>query len=516
MPDLPVLLLGAAALGLLGTLAWRLRSFAAYMRFVRAVQAGRLDEADGLYDSLLAQVPRLVENSPMLTQASLDVRLLGIPLPEERVRTFFRGLAERGRARRPQSPVFLRMEGNFLRQEGRLAEGLALVEEANRLAPSDSMNRQQLGWFHELSGDLDRAAAEYRAALELLPPTTLRLRRQRASLLRSLSQARSRQGHLAEAAAALEEALACDPDSPEGVFTRIALAGLQERLGRFDAASETLRHGLRQEAEGSGLVRQTLVTVLLRGGRHDEAEAELEKVEDGVPRRLARAELALARGQHELALEELQEAASLDPRNPTVQTALARYYERLGDDARAMVHLERAVEASSGENPLALLRDLVWQSPRERLADCYARLGRFADAEREYRRALKEGAANPTLKASLSAVLMHLERPAEAEGLLAEARTGLEDALRRAPGDPRLHQALGSLLLQRGASEEARQHLEQARDLGPADFFLWRDLGEAQFRAGRRDEARQSWERAVEAATRPDLAETVRERLRDV
>lgn len=513
MPDPSGVLLGAAALLLLASLAWRLRLFASYMRFVRALRQGRLEEADRLFDLLLARVPRLLEQSLLLAQAGVDVRLLGVPLPEERVRSFFLGLAERGRKRRPASAMFLRLEGNLLRQDSRLPEGLDLLQEATRLAPGDPVNRQQLGLFRELSGDLAAASSEYRSALDLLPRGGSRKARQRASLLRSLAQVQTRQGNLSDAAEALAEALVCDPASPEGLFTRIALAGLQERLGRHDQAAGTLRGGLSGAGEGSGLLRQTLVTVLTRAGRLDEAERELAALPEGAPKLLARAEIELLRGRPARAREELEEAAGREPRNPAVQLALARFHEGAGDDERAMVHLERAVEGAAGEAPPGLPWELTWQTPRERLGDCYARIGRLEDAEREYRRARKEGSANPSLQASLAAVLRQRGRPEEAAAALAEARATLEGSLLRSPADPRLHQALGSLLLQQGEPDSALGHLERARDLGAPDFFLWRDLGEAQLRAGQRAEARASWERALEGARRPDLERSIREKL---
>lgn len=512
----PMLALGiVASLALLGGVAWRLHLFRTYLHFVRAAREGHLEEADRLFDRLLVHLPRLLEGSPMLGQAALDVRLLGAPVSDDRMRSFFHGLASRGRKARPAATIFLRLEANLLRQEGDLEQGLPLIQEAARLGPGDPTNVQQQGWFHELSGDLERAAEDYVRALELLPAGG-RPVRQRASLLRSLSQARTRQGRLEDAIQALRQAVEAEPCTTEGVFTRVALAGLHERLGRAEEAVAILKEGVAQCSDGT-LLRQTLATVLVRAGRHDEAEEELEAAAaaglDPVALHLARAEIETARSRPDEALAHLEEAAAVEPRNPAVQLALSRHYDRLGDDGRAMVHLERAVEGATGEGPWKSLRDAIWQSPRERLADCYARLGRLEDAEREYRRALKEGAANPSLKASLGAVLVRLGKVSEGQALQGEARLALEASLRRVPGDPRLHQALASLLLEAGEVEAAQAHLEEALTLGPGDFFTWRDLGRAHFQSGRRAEAREAWEKALPLAGRADLEQQLRESL---
>ena len=515
MPEPLLLLGGGAGLALLANLAWRLHLFQTYLRFVRLVREGRLEEANRVFERLLAHSPRLVENSPLLGQAAVDPRLLGSPVPDERLRQFLHGLTARGRELRPRSALFLRLEANLLRQEGDLDQGMALLEEAVRLEPGEPINLQQRGWFRELSGQLDPAAEDYQQALERVPRGR-RPERLRASLLRSLSQTRSRQGRLEEAARALEEAVRVDLPSTEGALTRVALAGLHERQGNLDAAVAILREGL-DAGPDQGLLRQSLASILVRAGRYEEAEVELEDPAtadmDPVARSLTRADLESARGRQAEALGWLEEAQGQAPRNPAVQLALARHHERTGDDARAMVHYERAVEAASARGPWTSLRDAVWLSPRERLADCYARLGRLDDAEREYRRALKEGATNPSLKASLGAVLTRLGRGSESEALLREAREALEDSLRRVPGDPRLHQALASLLLAGGEVLRAREHLEQSLALGPADFFTWRDLGEVHFLAGRRDEAREAWTKALPLAGRADLEQQIRERL---
>jgi Flp pilus assembly protein TadD len=513
MDNLGQILLFLAGLGLAASALVRLASLGMYARLERLVRAGRFEEARHPLQQLLKMQPQLLEKSPLLAQASLDVRLLAIPQPLERTREFFLEVARTGRQMRPASPVFPRLWANLLRQEGKVEEGLRVLEEAARQAPGDPQQMQQQAWFCELSGRLEEAAEHYRRALDAARRGSPRLR---ARLLRGLGQVLSRLGSAEPAAEAMRSSLELDPCSPEALFIRLALAGLYERLGRPDEGAAVLQKGLEQCPFGQDILHQALGSLLGRAGHYKQAMAHLDRAQslnpDQVGTRLVRAQLEMARGNPERAFAELQEAHDREPRNPLVLLALARYHESLGDDARAMVYYEQALAGPPPDQRLAFLQDLSWEA-HEKLADCYVRLGRLDDAEAEYRRALKTGHRAPMARASLALLLARRGRQAEADRLLEEAEAEFREAIARVPGDPRGYVGLGGLLLQRGQLEQARQLLEKALELAPDDFLAHTGLGEIFSRLGQNDRARSHWEKARALAARPDLVADLDKKL---
>ncbi len=109
------------------------------------------------------------------------------------------------------------------------------------------------------------------------------------------------------------------------------------------------------------------------------------------------------------------------------------------------------------------------------LGNLYASLGRPADAEREYRRALKLDDQLFMARANLATLLA-------GQGKLEEAETLLREAQRQAPQQPAIALNLGLLLAERGNPVEAEQmlHAALAADptLAPAAFNLAVLVGE--------------------------------------
>jgi predicted Zn-dependent protease len=109
--------------------------------------------------------------------------------------------------------------------------------------------------------------------------------------------------------------------------------GLQARAS-FDAAKTDPLMARAQEARVDG-----------DDARADRLLAEAEKVEPVDPRvALARADLAIERGDLPGARVQLERALALDPNVPLVQYQLGSVYARLGDRSRAAYHLEQSVE----------------------------------------------------------------------------------------------------------------------------------------------------------------------------
>jgi predicted Zn-dependent protease len=122
----------------------------------------------------------------------------------------------------PQDPFFLEQKGQFLFQNGRLAEALPLYQEAADLKPREALIRQELGWVQletEQPQYVKPAVAnlEFASHMESNDPTTWQL----------LAVAYGRDGQLAMSALAqAEQAMASGDRKEARLQARRALKGL--------------------------------------------------------------------------------------------------------------------------------------------------------------------------------------------------------------------------------------------------------------------------------------------------
>jgi tetratricopeptide (TPR) repeat protein len=145
----------------------------------------------------------------------------------------------------PESEVSdLTNKGNERVSQGRIEEGIALLEQALKLNPDDEEAHFNLGYALARKGDLAGAVERYKKALELLPDyveahnnlgnvyrrmerygeaieqfnAALKLMPENASTLNNLGRALGEQGKTAEAITNFMEAVKADPDFPEARF----------------------------------------------------------------------------------------------------------------------------------------------------------------------------------------------------------------------------------------------------------------------------------------------------------
>jgi tetratricopeptide (TPR) repeat protein len=116
------------------------------------------------------------------------------------------------------------------------------------------------------------------------------------------------------------------------------------------------------------------------------------------------------------------------------------------------------------------------------LGALHAERGEFADAEREYRIALRLSPRFPPTYLNLADLYRQQDRDQEGERIL-------RDGLRMAPGDPRLLHALGLLLVRRQRLPEALSALEKAAVAAPDVARYAYVYGVALHAAGRIDRA---------------------------
>jgi Flp pilus assembly protein TadD len=279
----PRFLLALLLLGLLATLAWRLRRTAPILGFgllwflvavsptnnpilqfrdflaerhlylalvgvaiLLAVAAGSLGQwlaarsrAAGQLVPALALVLACLGGGWL---AHARARLLGDPV-------------ELWRATAASAPEKLRPQLNLglaLLEAGRDREGLAALTRAERLAPRDPDLQFNLGVFRERQGELERALVHFRAAAAVRPAPRLLTAWARAA--NRVGAHRLGAGDPAGARAAFEEAIRARPSLPAAHYN---LAVVLSRLGDRQAAIRALERVLRiapHHAKARGLL----------------------------------------------------------------------------------------------------------------------------------------------------------------------------------------------------------------------------------------------------------------------
>jgi tetratricopeptide (TPR) repeat protein len=126
--------------------------------------------------------------------------------------------------------------------------------------------------------------------------------------------------------------------------------------------------------------------------------------------------------------------------------------------------------------------------------------GRPAEALAKFREALAIDPGFEPARGNLAAALATLGQQALQGGSLDEARTLLEEAADRAPGDAKIRFLLGMLFFGRGDLYEARQRVEQALGIDPALSIAHELAGDIHYREGALAPARREWEAALEGA----------------
>ncbi|MGA2229872.1 MAG: tetratricopeptide repeat protein [Tepidisphaeraceae bacterium] len=271
-------------------------------------QAGRLAEADALYQQVLAQ--------------------------------------------QPNDAAALHGAGVVALQNGRFAEAVELIGRAVAISPSSASYHMNLGVaLHKLTR-LDDAIAAYRTALGL--------HWNNPKALTNLAEALRTQGKLDEAVAAAKQALVLSPRQPEG-HQSLGLALLDK--GQFEQALTAFKQAvfLRPDSPDAHL---NLGGALFHLGRYDEAASAFKR---SVSLRPADAKAhnslggALLKADHfEEAVAFLQRAIELEPNLPEAHANLGAALMRLGRRDEAAEALTRALslrpDYAEAHNNLGVLR----------------------------------------------------------------------------------------------------------------------------------------------------------------
>jgi tetratricopeptide (TPR) repeat protein len=203
----------------------------------------------------------------------------------------------------PDDPAALLMRGEVLLALGKPAEARPFLERALAADPARERTNFQLATVLEGAGEPEAALEHFAREIELTSTNEIKVL---AQLNRSVLFAKL--GRTAEAAAALEAALALDPDRPQ-VYGDLATYYLE--LGRLDEAAATLERGFEQGGFSSAQHYYVLGTRYYQESAYDKAIGAFEQA------------LALAEGHAD------------------AERSLGAALDQLGREDEALPHLER-------------------------------------------------------------------------------------------------------------------------------------------------------------------------------
>ncbi|MEO1618804.1 MAG: tetratricopeptide repeat protein, partial [Planctomycetota bacterium] len=300
-------------------------------------------------------------------------------------------------------------------------------------------------------------------------------------------------GKAAELKALIEKTLKANPST---ALLYQASAEIDFALNERDQAIKTLERG-KTESSQPELLLPTLTRVYLENGQFEDAKSSLEALrktdypEPGV--RLLGSSILASEGKFSDAIALIEK--SLDAFRPfpeldrNAQFLLARCYAESGFDDKQLLAIERASEL-----------DPNWIPARVELALLYTRLGRVADAIREYEKVARSPDAPARAIAGYAELLMQqtstqsvgrrLDQLIERLGNIESA--ALETGLLRA-----------QMFYSGGDIDAARTQLASTADQYPESFAVWR--------ASIMLEANQNaWDRAIETLgkARTNLGDT--------
>jgi len=280
---------------------------ASFVRGVKALNAGRLDEAERAFREARKVAPGMV--GPLLGLAEVAFKRNDVPGAGTFVLQAVRMAPNNGEAQLAW--------GRFLYTQGRYPEAAAAFERAIRAEPDLPATRIDLGdVYMNALDDPAKAAEAYRGALKIDPKL--------AGAHYALGVALTRLKQAKEARAELAEAARLEPDSP---LPRYALGRLAASEGDLDRAAT-------------------------------EFGQAIQAAKEYVPAYLALADVYVARDKADRALATYADAAKAAPADANVPLRTGMLQERLGRDGEARKSYLEAVRLDP-KSPLAY-NNLAW------------------------------------------------------------------------------------------------------------------------------------------------------------
>lgn len=327
------------------------------------------------------------------------------------------------------------------------------------------------------------------AAIDLLLPAKAK-RGLTTDLTLDLARAYGIAQMLDDAGAALQEALAKDPDGPNSLRLANALATVYVRQKRFQDAEILMKAYL--DRHPTEIDAQVLyLRILVLNEDHAKAIPLGRKLLAIAPRNFdalyLNGILERESGAYEAARDHLREAVALKPDDYSARYNYGTALLQLRDAAGAKEQLRKAVALDESQADarfqLALaLRALGETQAAQEQMKSYQRLS-VSDAER----------ARAATEAELAAQKLAAGDAQQAVGLYRQA-------VADTPQDPMLHYLLSTALRQAGDAAGERASLEQTVKLDPTFALAQNQLGYLDFRSGAYPAAELHFRQAVESA----------------
>jgi tetratricopeptide (TPR) repeat protein len=267
----------------------------------------------------------------------------------------------------PDDPQLLMMVGLCLRRQGRLDEGIAMLEQAVQAAEDDAEVHVQLARARLDQGDIESA---------------------RQSIRRCLS------------------------DNPNHLYARTLMGQIELHSGRPQAAIESLRTALRVDPDFVPALTG-LAIALVELGRSDEARAHADKAvrkdSRDIGAQIAMARVFQAQGHTFFAEQCLRNALELQPDSAEIWAALGDIQASNGHHADAVKALNQALKLGS-----RTVQDLL------KLAGSLRKLGRLDEARQVLARIISDRPEHAEARTRLAEIHLDQDQPEQARSLLAE------------------------------------------------------------------------------------------------
>ncbi len=373
----------------------------------------------------------------------------------------------------------------FYNARGENEKADALVEEATLKKPDEVRPFMILSTYRGRRDDLPGALAAIEKALALEPEHEGAILR-KAELLVDMGFRNENDEGIAEGQALVDAILEANPAHPSalvvGAKIHLAQANPQEAVVKLHVALDARpdwpqAHFLLGSALGLQGDRIAARTELARALELDAGLIEARKVLAQIHHRL---------GEHEFAVEEGRRFLTERPNDNSTRIVVAQSLVNLGRRTEALRELEKVDVADRDPKVLFALGQINMV------------MGRFDVARENIEAAEKLIPTNPDVLRSLMALDSR-------ENRFDESIARIDAAAEAAPDDGRIQQLKGIVALSRGRGDEAEESFKKAIELSPSDLSGYERLASFYGRTGRSQQAIDTYEKAVEV--RPQRAQ---------
>jgi tetratricopeptide (TPR) repeat protein len=322
----------------------------------------------------------LFRTTPLLRGASVALTLLLTAAPMS-------AQPKPGSGTRPTAESLFQ-QALELHKAGDILGAIAAYQASLNLNPDNPGAHSNLGAAFVRLGRYDEAITEYRTAVEAEPKN--------ATFQFNLGLAYYKSAQIPPAAGAFAAVLTLQKDH---LNARLLLGDCYLQMGRFQDTIDAL--ALWEDSYGdSAAFAYILGSALVETDRLDQGQRLIDRIfskGDSAEAHLLMATVHLRRTDNPAALEELQKAATINPKLPLVHSLMGRALLRTGDQAGAA----KAFATELTINPNDFQANLE-------IGDLRKREQRFDEAEPYIRRALRMRPQDPTARFSLAG--LHVSR----------------------------------------------------------------------------------------------------------